>query len=231
MAAPDPRAPAGVVPLLGRGDLAFEPIHGVPLYLHALHTLLGVAPDATVVATAADLGRVRAECRSLDATVLVVEEEDWRSMSHTVSGRAVLVHDPLCPLVPPSVLLDFVARGAACPGTSYVAYRPVTDTVKTAVDGRIEGTIDRELLAALASPVLVAAGVHDGTPLPLHDVERLLTHLRSRGPVELVLAPPIARRVDDLSAVHLLECVDELERRLRHEQSSSLSVGRPPGTP
>ncbi len=35
------------------------------------------------------------------------------------------------------------------------AYRPVTDTVKTARDDRIEGTIDRDRLGIVVAPVLI----------------------------------------------------------------------------
>jgi hypothetical protein len=42
----------------------------------------------------------------------------------------------------------------------------------------------------------------------------LVAWLRERGPVELVTAPSLARRVDDASAVNLLECVDELRRQV-----------------
>ena len=48
---------------------------------------------------------------------------------------------------------------------------------------------------------------------PIADVVALVAWLRERGPVELVTAPSLARRVDDASAVNLLECVDELSRQ------------------
>ena len=55
-------------------------------------------------------------------------------------------------------------------------------------------------------------------PAYVRDLEqRLVGWLRERGPVELVVAPAIARRVDDASAVNLLESIDELGRRVRPE--------------
>jgi hypothetical protein len=60
------------------------------------------------------------------------------------------------------------------------------------------------------------------------DFARLAAWLRARGPVELVRAPSLARRVDDASAVNLLECVDELARRVRREPGLTDAAG--PGT-
>jgi hypothetical protein len=220
--------PWGVVPLVGRGSLPFESLHGVPLWLHALTALAEVVTEPVVLVGPTDRERVEKACRRLGPAVRVTTEDAWPDVVRRFAGRPLVVHDPLCPLVPHDVLADFCRRGSEQPGTSYVAYRPVTDTVKTAVDGRIEGTIDREGLAALTSPVLVVAAMLDGA-LPLRDAGALLRGLRARGVVELVMAPSIARRVDDVSAVHLLECVDELERRLRH--GAALSDGRAPRTP
>jgi hypothetical protein len=51
----------------------------------------------------------------------------------------------------------------------------------------------------------------------LSNFGELLSWLRGRGPVELVKGPSLARRVDDASAVNLLECVDEVGRRVHTE--------------
>jgi hypothetical protein len=106
----------------------------------------------------------------------------------------------------------------------------VTDTVKTVVDERIHGTIDREGLAALIAPVLVAAPVLHGAVVagdepPLADFGELLGWLRARGPVELVKGPSLARRVDDASAVNLLECVDEVGRRVHTGPGGGVPAG------
>lgn len=214
--------------MVGRGSLPFENLHGVPLWLHALLALAEVVTDPVVLVEPGDRERVEGASRRAGLAVRVAIEDTWPDVVRRFAGRPLLVHDPLCPLVPHELLAEFCRRGAEQPGTSYVAFRPVTDTVKTAVDGRIEGTIDREGLAALTSPVLVASGTLDAT-LPLRDAEALLRGLRARGVAELVMAPSIARRVDDVSAVHLLECVDELERRLRH--GAAISDARAPRTP
>ena len=61
----------------------------------------------------------------------------------------LLVHDALCPLASTDFIRGVRQQAAASPELSVLAYRPVTDTVKTVVDSRIQGTIDREGLAAL----------------------------------------------------------------------------------
>jgi hypothetical protein len=93
----------------------------------------------------------------------------------------------------------------------------VTDTLKTVVDGRIEGTIDREGLAAVTSPLVVTAEVLDAAEEapPVHDFAAMVTWLRDRGEVELLRAPSLGRRVEHSRAVHLLECVDEVGHRVR----------------
>jgi len=47
-------------------------------------------------------------------------------------------------------------------------------------------------------------------PPPIHDFALLVTWLRGHGPVRLVEAPAIARRVADLSALRVLQSVDDL---------------------
>jgi hypothetical protein len=133
----------------------------------------------------------------------------------------LLVHDPLCPLVGPDFLHAIHDLAMGRPEASFAAFRPVTDTVKTVVEGTIQGTIDRDLLVALAAPVVLGAAVvaaADGPP-PITDFADLVAWARSRAAVELVKAPSLARRVDDESAVAFLECVDELSRRTRHDHA------------
>jgi hypothetical protein len=207
-----PPAVTGVLSLLGHAWLGFETLHGEPLFVHALRALgeaLGGEP--LVVVRRPDVARVAADVSRTGLAARVVAEEDWWEAAGP--GHDLLVHDALCPLASAEFLAAVAARAGA---GSVVAFRPVTDTVKTAVDGAIQGTIDRESLAAVTSPVLVAAETLDAVP-PLADFARLVGWLRERGPVELVTAPAIARRVDDASAVNLLESIDELGRRVRPE--------------
>ena len=94
----------------------------------------------------------------------------------------------------------------------------MTDTVKTVVDERIPGTIDREGQARSSSP----PGRPTAAPSPRRCARRPPTSrllppgCASAGPAELVKGPSMARRVEDESAVNLLECLDEVGRRV-HE--------------
>jgi 2-C-methyl-D-erythritol 4-phosphate cytidylyltransferase len=212
--------PLGVLPLGGRTPLVFELLHGIPLYLHALRALVQVVPDAVLTAPADATERVRAEVERAHLEVRVLAEPDWWDVVRRAPGRGLLVHDALCPLASPEFLASVCRLAANRPDVSVAASRPVTDTVKTAVEGRIQGTIDREGLVALTSPILIAApalaaAVGAGDRPGLDDFSSLLVWLRALGPVELVTAPSLARRVDDASAVNLLECVDELDRTMR----------------
>lgn len=216
--------PLPLLPLEDRSGLPYLPLYGEPLYLHGLRALVEAVDDAPVVAVAAaDVERVGREVEAAGLAARVLPGADWWDLLRRTPGRGLLVHDPLCPLVPVSFLVEMVALAAADEGLSVAAYRPVTDTVKTAVDGCIEGTIDREQLAAVLSPIVVAAQVLTGagsaaapveTP-PVGDLAELVRWSRERGRTELVLAPAMARRVDDESSVNLLECLDELGHQVR----------------
>jgi 2-C-methyl-D-erythritol 4-phosphate cytidylyltransferase len=214
----------------------------VPLYLHALRALADASSaDVGLVVGADDQSRVRDEVARAGLPAHVFTAATWWAWLRREPPGSLLVHDPLCPLASAEFLTS-VRRGSAVhPQVSRVAFRPVTDTVKTVVEGRIQGTIDREGLAALISPcliaptVLAAAVAADDEP-PLNDFAELVGWLRQRGQVELVRGPSLARRVDDASAVNLLECVDEIARRVRAEpgipgRADGLTAGSGPGTP
>lgn len=168
--------------LIGRGSLPGAPLHGRTLADHGRDALERLA------AARADV-----------AAPVVVEGDP------TYDGPgAVLLHDPLCPLVGVGVLAEVLERGLAG-DRAVVACRPVTDTLKRVVDGRIEGTVDRDALAVAASPVFVPAS-RPG-PVPMGDIAATVAWLRSWGPVELWTAPASARRVDDAAAVTVLACL------------------------
>lgn len=206
-----------VLTVVGRGDLAFASLHRRPLLQHALAALEELLPGrVSVVADPADVRRTTkaAGHRSVD----VVTPSEWRQGS---SGRhgPVLVHDPLCPLVGPDFLRHVLDEGAKDPATSLVAFRPVTDTVKNMPARRITGTVDRETLATVASPLLVAPGTEaragGSDPLPFGSETALTVWLHRHSPVRMLRAPSLARRVDDLASLHLLQCLDEVRRRTR----------------
>jgi 2-C-methyl-D-erythritol 4-phosphate cytidylyltransferase len=227
-----PRLPAhAVLAVAGRGDLPFVPLHGVPLYLHALRSLVAASPEGVSVVVAREHeDRVRAEVHDAGLAASVLDGSTWWAEAGPKLRGSLLVHDPLCPLTSPQFLAEVRRTGHEHPGVSLAAFRPVTDTVKTVVDERIHGTIDREGLAALIAPVLVAApvvrgAVAAGDEPPLESFGDLLGWLRARGPVELVKGPSLARRVDDASAVNLLECVDEVGRRVHTGPGGGRSGG------
>jgi hypothetical protein len=212
---------SAVLAMAGRDGLPFASLHKSPLYLHALRSLAASGADNLVIAVdLADLQRVRQEVRHVGVRAEVRADGGWWDDVRVADG--LLVHDALCPLAASDFLRDLRTGAAARPDVSVLAFRPVTDTVKTVVDSQIHGTIDREGLAALVSPAVVAprvlaAAKAAGERPPIEDFGRLAAWLRGRGAVELVRAPSLARRVDDASSVNLLECVDELARRVRRE--------------
>jgi hypothetical protein len=195
----------------GRGDLPFATLHGEPLLAHALRAAADVAAgQVVVVVDDACLEAASMVVSSVRAAATVVPVEAWWADR---AGRVDLLHDPLCPLVPSDFLRQLADRAVA--GPALAAVRPVTDTVKTARGDRIHGTIDRDRLGVVVAPVTIPAGVGAGGPVPPLGFARLVEWLRERVHVELVRAPSLARRVDDAGGVVLLECVDEVARRVR----------------
>lgn len=231
------RALPAVLALAGRGALPHAALHRTPLYLHALKALRAAGERRVLlVVDEDDRGRVESEVRRAGMAADVRRVDGWwESLRGLDVGTGLLLHDSLCPLASGDFIRSVRGEAAARPGASVMSYRPVTDTVKTVVDSRIQGTIDREGLAALVSPAVVASQVvaealeGAGAP-PLDDFARLAGWLRARGEVALVRAPSLARRVEDASAVNLLECVDELARSVRRDPPAAVSDAAGPGT-
>lgn len=206
-----------VLALHDRGRLPYASLHGEPMHVHAWRALvtaserLAVAPPVLLVdphdrvAALADLAL--ATGRAPDE-VVVGDPATWRPPV----AADVLVHDPLCPLTPADFLVEL---GATAPRVAAVGCRPVTDTVKTVEDDRIDATVDRDGLVAVAAPALVPAARHRGGALPTADMPTLLRWLREDGDVALPKAPSMARRVEDGSALVVLESIDELAGRVR----------------
>jgi 2-C-methyl-D-erythritol 4-phosphate cytidylyltransferase len=118
-----------------------------------------------------------------------------------------VLHDPLCPMTPPSFIADCVAR-AVERDCVVVGVRPVTDTVKVVEDGRIGATVDRDGLVSVVSPVVLPATVVAALDaLPTTDFVELVGSLRRSYPLELAEAPPAARRVASEDDVRLLEAL------------------------
>ena len=123
------------------------------------------------------------------------------------SEEPFVLHDPLCPMTPPAFIAECVAR-AVERGCVVVGVRPVTDTVKVVTEGVVGETVDRDALLTVASPVVLPATVVASLgALPSTDFATLVSQLRGRYPVELVEAPPAARRVASADDLRVLEAL------------------------
>lgn len=170
----------GLVPTTGRGSMPFALLHG--------ESLVAVASWA--------LGEAGVDLLDFDLT--------WHDVQ--VLERPLVVHDPLCPMTPVGFLRAAVAE-AAEHDTVVVGVHPVTDTVKAVHDGRVGGTVDRDGFWAVASPVVLPASLVaalDAWP-DTDDLTTLVARLRETTAVRFLEAPALGRRVEDESAVVLLE--------------------------
>lgn len=178
--------PLGWVPLEGRGSLPFALVHGESLVAAASWAL----GEAGIVL--------------FDATVTFDQVRR--------SGRALVLHDPLCPLTPVDFLADAVERAAAT-GAVVVGFRSVTDTVKLGGDGRLGETVDRAGLHAVTSPVVVPAAVLSGLDRPdTSDFPALVAALAARAEIVWLEAPPLGRRVRDEDDLADLEALSRVQR-------------------
>jgi 2-C-methyl-D-erythritol 4-phosphate cytidylyltransferase len=210
--------PLVAIVMSGRGALPYLALHGEPLLAHVLRTAHAVSGgDPVTIVVDGERPNLRAVgeepqriARAAGGPTQLVVAGDYWTRAHE---RPVAILDPLCPLVPASFVAQVLERSQAEPETALVAYRPVTDTVKSVVGGSIRGTIDRQRLAVVSSPVVLPRAVLGEQPPT--DVSELVAWLRRRATVELVRAPSAARRVGDEAALQVLECVDEINRRSR----------------
>ncbi len=181
----EPPQPVGVVVDGERGSLPFALLHGEPL----------VACAAWAMGAAG--------IRLLDLTT------PWDDVRD--AGAPLVWHDALCPMAPPDFLAACVRR-AVDDDAVVVGVRPVTDTVKVVVEsaaGPVVGaTVDRDGLAAVASPIVLpesaVAACSDWPPL---DFRQVVAGLRALGRVVLVDAPASARRVETNDDVRALEAL------------------------
>jgi 2-C-methyl-D-erythritol 4-phosphate cytidylyltransferase len=174
----------GQVPTTGRGPTPFVTLDGEPLVVLASHALEDAGVD--LVDFNVELAAVKGQ------------------------GRALVVHDPLCPLTPVSFLREAIEL-AGSEEAVVVGVQPVTDTIKTARDGVVGETVDREGLWAVTSPVVLPASmVDDLRDWPdADDLTALVVSLREKLEVRFLAAPALGRRVDDESSVALLEALAE----------------------
>lgn len=179
----EPERPMGLVVDEDRGSLPYRLVHG----------------EALVAAAAWAMGE--AEVDLVDVTV------PWHVMADL--RRALVLHDPLCPMTPPEFIAD-CARTATARDAVVVGVRPVTDTVKQVADGRLGQTIDRDGLVAVCSPIVLPASVVAALPgRPTSDFVELVTSLRPSYEIVLVDAPPTARRVASDEDIRVLEALTD----------------------
>jgi 2-C-methyl-D-erythritol 4-phosphate cytidylyltransferase len=177
--------PLGWVPIEGRGSLPFALVHGESLVAAASWAL----GEAGVVL--------------FDASVTFDQVRR--------SGRALVLHDPLCPLTPVDFLVEAVARSEDSDAV-VVGFRPVTDTVKHAVDDRLGETVDRSTLRSVASPVVVPAAVLATLDrLDASDFPGLVAALAAKAEIRWLEAPPLGRRVRDEDDLADLEALSRAE--------------------
>lgn len=176
----------GWVPVDGRGSLPFALVHG----------------ESLVAAASWAVGE--AGIQLVDASVGFDEVRR--------AGRALLLHDPLCPLTPADFLAEAVEE---CRRTErvVVGWREVTDTVKTRSGGLLGATVDRGSLRSVATPVVIPAGVlADLESLDTADLTALVGRLAGLAEVHWLAAPTLARRVGTPEDLRVLEA---LSRSLR----------------
>ncbi|HEU0101979.1 MAG TPA: 2-C-methyl-D-erythritol 4-phosphate cytidylyltransferase [Mycobacteriales bacterium] len=219
-----------VLPWAGRSDgvpVAAVRLRGVPLFVHAVRAVadalgspvVAAAPESVRAVTAAlaaaglrDVPVVPAGDRIGSALVRVLD----RSQSCAEPVEAVLVHDPRCPLTPPSCLRDAAAAAACDPGAVVVAARAMTDTVKELVDGVVRATVDRDGLRVVASPLVLPVALlrsldDAGLLENCADVDALVQVVRAAGArLVWISAPAHARRVGDAASVAVLECLTDV---------------------
>ncbi len=182
----EPVRPMGFVVDEGRGSLPYRLVHG----------------EALVAAAAWAMGEAGVDL--VDLTV------PW----HVVAGlgRPLVLHDPLCPMTPPDFIAE-CAQVAVARDVVTVGVRPVTDTVKQVIDGRLGQTVDRDGLTLVCAPIVLPARVvAEIGDRPTDDFVGLVAALRSSYEVVLVDAPPSARRVASDEDIRVLEALTDPRR-------------------
>ncbi len=209
----------GLVPLVGREPLACRSFNGRPLFLSAVDALAQVANPPVMVLTDDVQTAYAANALASHAVVVDLAEsprDEARLRAAAAAVDVVVVHDPLCPLVSAAALRQALRTWEA--GTAVVAVRPVVDTVKAAADGVVSGTVDRDSLRTVSSPVVLPAALFHRVPdltAMLGDVSALVQWLRTRCDVVLSIAPSASRRIEDGSSMLLVASVDAVGHRLR----------------
>jgi 2-C-methyl-D-erythritol 4-phosphate cytidylyltransferase len=120
------------------------------------------------------------------------------------ADRALVVHDPLCPLTPVAFIEEAIEECERT-GAVVVGVRPVTDTVKEYDGTTLGATLDREQLVCVTSPVVLPAAVVAALDsLDTDDLAVLVARLTERFPVRHLLAPALGRRIVGESDLEVL---------------------------
>jgi hypothetical protein len=202
----------GVIPLVGRGSLVHRSLSGAPLVDRAVMLASSVCSEIVIITGPDDEASLTPHA---GADVLCLPDDDAALQHRLAAADQVVVHDPLCPLVPERFLRSMVAGSGS---RTVAAVRPVVDTIKATEDGVIAGTVDRDRLRVVSSPVVMPAAVMRGLAqldTLLADLSVLVTVLRSCADVEFVIAPSSARRIEDSSGLRLMASVDAVSHRTR----------------
>lgn len=171
----------GTVVEVDRGSLPFALIHG----------------EALVAAAAWALGE--AEVLPVDLPVT------WEAIAE--AGEPYVLHDALCPMTPPAFIAECVEI-ALTREVVVVAVRPVTDTVKQVDADVVVGTVDRDGLIEVVSPIVLPASVVAALQeAPITDFAALASDLARRFPIVTVPAPAAAARVRTVEDVRTLEAL------------------------
>ena len=171
----------GTVVEVDRGSLPFALIHG----------------EALVAAAVWALGE--AEVLPVDLPVT------WDAIAD--AEEAYVLHDALCPMTPPAFIAECVETALARE-VVVIAVRPITDTVKRLDGDIVVGTVDRNGLVEVVSPIVLPATVVSMLgEAPITDFAALAADLARRFPIVTLTAPAAAARVRSLEDVRTLEAL------------------------
>ncbi len=192
----------GLVPVIGREPLVHRLCPSAPLYAQAVAAVAALGHPTVVT------GNVPLPpgpwSQSPDHDVVELPEGDSTLRSAAATADCIVIHDPLCPLVTSDFIRRVVAAAAGAPA---ISVRPVIDTVKGTSSGVVTGTVDRETLRIVTSPVVLDPASFAAIPdlsVALRDLGALTHWLRERAGVTLVMAPSAGRRIEDDSALELM---------------------------
>jgi 2-C-methyl-D-erythritol 4-phosphate cytidylyltransferase len=203
----------GLVPLVGRQPDVRATFRERPLVVSAADALSAAGVGRVVVLASAEQLESAAEAlRESPAVELVVCPNGESHVRDSVSDDdIVIVHEPLCPLVPASVLRHAVARWET--GTASVALLDVVDTVKATRDGVVTSTLDRSALRIVASPIVLSGAVLQDLPDLTEALSRpasLVAAIAGRAALRIAAASPLSMRVEDASSLRVLDAFDAL---------------------